>query len=443
MGKAPHPGRAIVTYGRSLMALTIAHSLGRRGVEVIGCDDVGLTALSFSKYAKKHFTHARAADRPEQFIADLEAAIIRHKPKDERPYVLIPCFAETRLIAAHAERFAPHIRIAAPPIEAIRAVDPKDALLRTARALQLPIPPSWTGEEIGAGERPDEDLYPLIVKPARGVGGRGVRRITSSADLAQALAQQRGGPLIVQRYVPGEDYCLTALYDRGVRKASAAYRNLSRYPREAGAGVLRETVPETPFLAAADALFGAVGWTGVVEADFRWDGSGEPILIEVNPRFWAGLFHTVASGVDFPWMLFELAAKGEIAAAPEPKLGQRTKVGALHFLAAVQEIAESDASFAAVKDAWNSALQKFQTGRLLEASRALARTITAGLGAPRAAVRLRAALQSAKDAPDELVRSEDPLVSLGALFVLASLMRYGKLPPELRYDAEAEDLSPE
>jgi predicted ATP-grasp superfamily ATP-dependent carboligase len=133
-------GRAIVTYGRSLMALTIAQSLGSRGVEVIGCDDVGLTALSFSRYAKKHYVHASASTDPERFIDDLEAAIIRHKPTDDRPYVLMPCFQETRLIARHAERLSRHIKVAAPGIDAIRAVDPKDSLMHTARRLELRIP---------------------------------------------------------------------------------------------------------------------------------------------------------------------------------------------------------------------------------------------------------------------------------------------------------------
>ena len=32
------------------------------------------------------------------------------------------------------------------------------------------------------------------------------------------------------------------------------------------------------------------------------------------------------------------------------------------------------------------------------------------------------------------------LVSLGALFVVASLIRHGKLPPELKYDADARGL---
>jgi predicted ATP-grasp superfamily ATP-dependent carboligase len=435
-------GRVIVTYGRSLMALTIAQSLGSRGVEVIGCDDIGLTALSFSRYAKKHFIHASATTDPDRFIDDLEAAIIRYKPADDRPYVLMPCFQETRLIARQAERLSRHIKVAAPAIDAIQAVDPKDNLMRTARRLNLRIPSTWTTEELAAAVLPAPEVFPVIVKPPHGVGGRGVRRIADADELASSLAEwrQTGQSMLVQNYAPGEDYCLTALFDRGTLKASAAYHNLSQFPRGAGAGVLRETVEDAPFLEPAKALFGALGWTGVAEIDFRWDGSSAPYLIEVNPRFWAGLFHTVESGVDFPWMLYELTVTGKVETPATPKLGQRTKVGGLYLLSAIQEVAESDEGFAAAKAAWASASQKFQSGRLLAAARELARAVSEGPDMAKAAVRLRAALRMADNAPNELFRSEDPLVSLGALFIVASLLRYGRLPPEIKYDPTGQDL---
>lgn len=435
-------GRVIVTYGRSLMALTIAQSLGSRGVEVIGCDDIGLTALSFSRYAKKHFIHASATTDPDRFIDDLEAAIIRYKPDDDCPYVLMPCFQETRLIARHAERLSRHIKVAAPAIDAIRSVDPKDSLMRTARRLNLRIPSTWTTEELAAGVLPPPDVFPVIVKPPHGVGGRGVRRIADAGELASALAEwrQTGQSMLVQNFAHGEDYCLTALFDQGTLKASAAYHNLSQFPRGAGAGVLRETVDDVPFLEPAKALFGALGWTGVAEIDFRWDGASAPYLIEVNPRFWAGLFHTVESGVDFPWMLYELTVTGKVETPATPKLGQRTKVGGLYLLSAIQEVAESDEGFASAKAAWAAASQKFQSGRLLAAARELARAVTEGPDMAKAAVRLRAALRLADNAPNELFRSEDPLVSLGALFIVASLLRYGRLPPEIKYDPTGQDL---
>jgi predicted ATP-grasp superfamily ATP-dependent carboligase len=438
-------GRVIVTYGRSLMALTIAQSLGSRGVEVIGCDDVGLTVLSFSRFVKSTFVHAPASSDPEAFIDDLETAIIRHRPEDDRPYVLMPCFQETRLIARHAERLSRYITVAAPGIEAIGAVDPKDNLMRTLRGLggAVRAPAACTGEEWRRGRTDRPDTFPMIVKPAWGVGGRGVRRIDDQEALQCAIEEARCADetLLIQDFVPGEDYCLTALFDRGELKASAAYHNLSQYPRGAGAGVLRETVADAPFIASAQALFGPLRWTGVAEIDFRWDGAAEPRLIEVNPRFWAGLFHTVESGVDFPWMLYELAVTGTVSKPAGAILGQRTKVAGLYLLSAIQEVADSDEAFAAARGAWAAAAQKFQSGRLLEAAGELARAAAEGpADMARAAGALRTALRSAKNAPNELFRSDDPLVSLGALFIVASLLRHGRLPPEIKYDPAARDL---
>lgn len=375
---------------------------------------------------------------PERFIADLEAAVLRYMPADERPYVLMPCFEETRVIARHAGRLSRHVRVAAPSYDAIAAVDPKDCLMETASRLELRAPQTWMDAALRQGaSRPQR--FPLIAKPRRGVGGRGVRRLVDEGALTALLAHE-GEPLLIQEYIPGQDYCLSVLYDGGRRVASTAYRNLSQFPRGSGAGVLRETVPEGAFLPTADKLFGALGWTGVAEVDFRWDGVSEPCLIEVNPRFWAGLFHTVESGVDFPWMLYELAAAGKASASGPARVGQRTKVGGLHLLSAIQEIAESDAGFAAARTAWSQASHLFQSGRLLDASRELAKGLGSGLDIGRHAQHLRAALRSAKNAPNELFRSDDPLVSLGALFVVASLLRHGKLPPELRYDSDARGL---
>jgi predicted ATP-grasp superfamily ATP-dependent carboligase len=428
------------------MALTIAQSLGSRGVEVIGCDDVGLTVLSFSRYVKANFVHAPAATDPDGFIDDLEAAIIRNKPADGRPYVLMPCFQETRLIARHVERLSRHITVAAPAMAAINAVDPKDNLMRTMRGLDLRGPAACTAEEWRTGYSGRPTGWPVIVKPGWGVGGRGVRRIDDEATLEAAIDEALGAgeTLLIQECVPGEDYCLTALFDRGALKASAAYHNLSQYPRGAGAGVLRETVADLPFLAAAQTLFEPLGWTGVAEVDFRWDGAAEPRLIEVNPRFWAGLFHTVESGVDFPWLLYELAVTGQVSTPAEPILGQRTKVAGLYLLSAIQEVADSDEAFAAARASWAAAAQKFQSGRLLDAVRELARAAAEGpADVARAAGALRVALRSARNAPNELFRSDDPLVSLGALFIVASLLRYGRLPPELKYDPAGRDLTVE
>src|SRR5690349_1447122 len=143
MASADQPGRVILTYARSLMALVIARSLAERGVEVIACDDVGMTVCSFSKHVQETFTVAPWDTEPEQFLQDLEAAVRDYAPSDGRPYILMPVFREIDLIARHRGRFEPAIKLAAPDIKSIEMVTPKHHLADLAYEYGLDIPDTW------------------------------------------------------------------------------------------------------------------------------------------------------------------------------------------------------------------------------------------------------------------------------------------------------------
>ena len=55
---------------------------------------------------------------------------------------------------------------------------------------------------------------------------------------------------------------------------------------------VRETVDAPEMEKVAAELMGSIGWHGVAELDFRWEGTAEarPNLIEVNPRFFGGTY---------------------------------------------------------------------------------------------------------------------------------------------------------
>lgn len=434
-----HPGRVILTYGRSLMALVIARSLAERGVEVIGCDDVGLTVLGFSRYVKETFTVAPWDREPEQFLNDLEAAVLEYAPTDGRPYVLMPVFREIDLIARHRKRFEPAIKLAAPSIKSIERVSPKDRLAELAEEARLTAPKAWrpgSPEELqNLASRID---YPVILKPVDGAGGRGVSRNRNAEELtANAVALGFEPPPLLQECIEGEDYCVPVLARNGEITAIMAYRNVTTFPRDAGAGAVRETVDEAPFRAEADKLVAATKWNGVAQLDFRWSGKAEdePHLIEVNARFWAGIFHSVESGVDFPWLLYQQT----IGAEPdrdEAEIGAVTKTSGAWLLAAIEDVAGSDPHFNAAAEAWREAKTRIKSGEVLRALENVGKAVGESFNLATALEELRCALREVKDAPSELSSAKDPLVGLGALFVLSSLVRHGKLPPEVKYEAE-------
>jgi predicted ATP-grasp superfamily ATP-dependent carboligase len=419
------------------MALAAARSLGRRGVEVIGCDDSPMMALSFSRYVTETFLHAPPDDE-EAYLESLAEGVRKYAPDDGRPYALMPIHAQTRLIARHRHRFAP-AAVAAPPIAAIDRVYPKDRLAETAQAHGVAMPDTVVARDEADLQPAAADLgFPLFVKPADATGGRGIAKVEAPEDLPEAFraarAAGKGEEVLLQAPAPGEDYCLTALCREGRIEVAMAYYNLETFGGAGGFGVLRETVEAGPMPEVAQRLLGPVGWHGVVQLDFRWDGdpANTPQLIEVNPRFWGGLFQSVESGVDYPWLLWRLTIADEVAERPEPAIGRRTKVPMLWLMGAVEDLAEDAGGFKALTAAWEDARGRLREGRWWSGLGLLAdglgRSLTPGLDR----ARLEAQWRRAADAAPEMFNADDPYAGLGLLYVLGSLIRNGRAPDELR-----------
>ncbi|MBW8883116.1 MAG: gamma-glutamyl-gamma-aminobutyrate hydrolase family protein, partial [Asticcacaulis sp.] len=178
-------------------------------------------------------------------------------------------------------------------------------------------------------------------------------------------------------------------------------------------------------------------WDGVCEVDFRWTGDPQdvPQCIEVNARFWAGIFHSIETGVDFPWLLYQQTI-GQPFAEPEAQVGVVTKTPAVWLLAALEDVAASDPHLSAAADAWKRAKENLATGKLARAMEEAVTALGATASARDALDAMAAAVARTRGAPSELSSDKDPLVGLGALFVLSHLVRHKSLPPEITYRAE-------
>jgi len=436
-------GRVILTHGRSLLALAAAHSLGQRGLEVIGCDEMPMMALSFSRFVTETFVHTSVYDDEQQYLADLEANVRTYRPTVAgRPYVLMPIHRDTRLIARNRHRFADHIRVATPSLEAIDAVDPKDRLIHTARRYDVPIPKTVLLSDATAVRQAAHELvFPVFLKVPDSHGGRGVEKVDTPAALPTAYERlvasgKRTGARapLVQEAIPGRDYCLTGLFVQGELRVCMAYVNLRTFPQDGGFGVLRETVDAGKLPGIAERLMQPIGWNGVAEFDFRWDGTeeGKACLIEVNPRFWGGLFQSIESGVDYPWLLYELTVKGDVSAVPTAKIGTRTKVPVLSLFSALQDISQSEQHLSSLRKAWHDSWSEMKDGAVWDGLKHFAHGIGDWVNPKDDWHRFREALERSRDARPELFNAEDPFAALGLLYVLGSLLRTGRLPDEIR-----------
>ncbi|MAT68170.1 MAG: hypothetical protein CMJ58_01465 [Planctomycetaceae bacterium] len=435
-------GRVIVTFGRSYQALAAVQSLGRRGVEVVVCDEAPIMVAEFSKYTVGRFVHPPAKKNPQAFLDSVLMNVARFAPEDEStPYVLMPIYEQTRLFAEYRERFEPRIRVASPPFDAIEQVDPKHKLTATATRLGLPIPKTW---QIASHEHLEAILpdvqFPVFLKLPHTSGGLGLHRAETAVELREAYLRtlkefdvtspdQRP---IVQQAVRGADYCVTMLLQHGKVKAHLTYRNVKTYPWTGGSGAIRETVEAKPLVDMASRLLSALEWHGVAEVDFIWNGrdDGNAHLIEVNPRFWGGLFHTIESGVDYPWMLYQMITTGVIDAQPEGVVGARTQVPLFGVLAAIKDIRQD--LLEEMEHHCERGVEQIKDGAVGQGLRSIAHGMHRGIGLKERLKRLQEFLNENRNARTEIFSTEDPQACLGILFGLASLIRNGELPEQFR-----------
>lgn len=424
---------AIITYGRSLMALTMAESVKPIVDRVIGVDSIGLTALYFSKYCDETRTVCEPSD--EQAYTQAIAKICEEFA--EATLLVLPGFEDMEALARHRALLPAHAKLAAPGQDSIEQVTPKHHFAKLVKDHDINAPDTEVFETEEEARKGPQIGFPVLMKPSRGAGGRGISKIEDEqAYTAYLKDHQDQYPLLAQSLAEGEDYCVSALAHDGDVLVMSAYTNLENQPREAGAGVVRETVSTAPFEDNIRKIARATGWTGVFETDFMWNGKTDdaPAVIEVNARFWAGLRHSTLSGVDYARLLAELTLYGDLKSEPgEPEIGYRSQVPLAWIPSAVDgAFSESDyanqlsESWKRLKDAKGFSLKNF--GHLLSA-------LSDAKAAKEAWEDVTHRVMDRSTLDVDLLAKDDPAAALGALFIVSHLVKYGELPPEVSFDS--------
>jgi acetyl-CoA/propionyl-CoA carboxylase, biotin carboxylase, biotin carboxyl carrier protein len=188
-----------------------------------------------------------------------------------------------------------------PPAAAIRAMGDKAAARQLAKRLGIPTIPGYDGEaqDDAALARAARRIgYPVLVKPAAGGGGKGMRTVRAPAELKAALAAARREALasfgderlILERRLEGPRHVeVQLLFDAhgggvhlGERDCSIQRRHqkvLEETPSPAVRPATRRQLTE-----AALTLGGAVGYVSAGTCEFLLDDQGDVFFLEMNTR---------------------------------------------------------------------------------------------------------------------------------------------------------------
>jgi 3-methylcrotonyl-CoA carboxylase alpha subunit len=218
-----------------------------------------------------------------------------------------------------------------PPPAAIRAMGLKDHAKALMEKAHVPVVPGYHGERQDTKflkEKAYEIGYPVLIKPAAGGGGRGLRRVDKHADFEAALegairesqSAFGSGRVLIERYIAAPRHIEIQVFaDRhgntvhlGERDCSLQRRHQKVIEEAPAPGMTAELRAQIG--AAAVEAAKAVGYSGAGTVEFVADGTtglraGSFWFIEMNTRLQVEHPVTEAvTGLDLVEWQFRVAA---------------------------------------------------------------------------------------------------------------------------------------
>jgi 3-methylcrotonyl-CoA carboxylase alpha subunit len=227
-----------------------------------------------------------------------------------------------------------------PPAEAIRAMGLKDVAKALMEKARVPVVPGYHGERQDTKflkEKAYELGYPVLIKPAAGGGGRGMRRVDKHADFDAALegaireAQSSfgSGRVLIEKYILSPRHIEVQVFadnfgnaiHLGERDCSLQRRHQKVIEESPAPGMTAEL--RAKIGAAAVEAAKAVGYSGAGTVEFVADGSSGLTadafwFIEMNTRL--QVEHPVTeevTGLDLVEWQFRVAADEKLPLAQD------------------------------------------------------------------------------------------------------------------------------
>lgn len=309
-----------VTDGQTLAALAITRSLGRKGFDVHVGEFFSYNLTSFSKHVTESVEYPIPEEEPNRF---LEVLLARLREGDYE--FLVPVRDDTtRLISKHKDEISKHVRLYLADYEKIERLNDKGETIKIAQEVGVPTPKTYFPERTDPAAIKRDAKYPILIRPRVSSGSRGITRVETPAEFDrafEAVSREYGTPMI-QEYVEKSGYTTACmLFDDEGAVASFSYERRKEYPLSGGPTVVGVSHDDPTAKEYSRRLLNAVDWKGPAEIEFILDEAGEPRLLEVNPRFWTPVGLAIRSGVDFPYLLYRLAAGVDVEPVTEYDVG--------------------------------------------------------------------------------------------------------------------------
>jgi len=296
------------------------HTLGQKGLQVDVGSNVSLMRQigAFSKYTHQAFVYPDPKLSPEKFLK-----FITELCRKKRYNVIIPIgYNSTVTLSRFKDKVALFAKLPVANYEKLRIAASKDETLALAEKLGISAPDTIMVKKINL-DKAKTLQYPLVVKGITESGR--AYHVNSPQELVEkflSLEKTEHKPPLIQEYIRGHGYGFFALFNYGKPRAIFMHRRIREYPIIGGPSSAAESVYEPKLKESGLKILNALNWHGVAMVEFKRDITDNKFkLMEINTKFWGSLDLAIASGVDFPYLLYKMAIEGDIKPIFNYKVG--------------------------------------------------------------------------------------------------------------------------
>lgn len=331
--EGPKMREVLITDGENRIALSILRSLARRNIETAITMESPAALSSFSRYCRNKILCPSSSRDMNGFVT-----ILSKLAKKKRFDSLFPV-TDTSLIAVSKYRDAlgSFVARSLPSHESVEKAYDKSLALKAAGEEGIPTPITFFIRNTAQlKDAASKVTYPAVIKPrwswiwnqSKASYSRGSYVNSASELLSSYKAVHENFPFpLVQEYVPGRNFSVAVIVDNCEPRVACCIMVHRTSPVTGGNSVLRETIQLDPEMTKyAFKLLRNLKWHGVAEVEFRMDArDSTPKLMEINGRFWASLQVAIDSGLDFPFLLYQLVTNGKITPTFSYKVGVKSR----------------------------------------------------------------------------------------------------------------------
>jgi len=309
-------GKALVMGDDTRSFLATVRSLGRKGIEVHAAPfNMRAPALSSRYICKVHLL-------PYYLNGGVEWLEAMQKLMQAEQFdLIIPCEERSLLPLYKHQHELPACALAIPSQRALEAFFDKINTRNLATQLGVPVA---KGKQLLTTDTADtllaELTLPIIAKQRKSYSWpelyvrTTVEMIENRSQLDSLLrnTHKDNGHIFFEQMFAGRGLGVSVLCKQGVVLQAFEHH---RAHELSGSSYYRNSAPLNPArLAAVSRMTVAVEFTGLAMFEFKLnENTGEWILLEVNARPWGSMPLPVAAGIDFPYLLYQMLVKGDLA----------------------------------------------------------------------------------------------------------------------------------